>query len=100
MTIVFKLFMGWELTPELHQNLNQNSGWKQASFIKNETSDDLIECRHQDKNYVGRYLAYSTLTLAEIKKLAKAMHQQLSSYCPNLNVDPSAVNVFPQVFVA
>lgn len=95
-----KLFSGYLLTSEIRMHLNQSKIWHQISILPADDEKELLEVRHQGKDYIGRYLKESYTSLSDLKEVAAAIQQRLQDYCPNYHPLAGKVCIFSQVFVA
>lgn len=98
--IATKIFIGFELSMEIRTQLGQCANWKQDQVSGKLSENDLSVVKYKEKEYVGRYIAYSTLPVKDVKKEAAEVSKKLASYCPELDVDQLTVQIFPQVFVS
>ena len=98
--VLVKIFIGFELTVDIKIQLNQSSEWKQASVVKDETNQNLIEAHYSEHDYLGQYFDFNTLTMKDVTSRAQDIRKRLKEYCPDLDVDALKIHLFPQVFIS
>jgi hypothetical protein len=84
------------VTSELRMHLNKSKTYKQAKIG---VDQDLIEAHYHEKDYIGKYLEKSHVTMNELKALEAEMKTKLEFYCAHYNVDGASLFIIPQVFI-
>lgn len=98
--VTVKLFVGYLMTSDIRMYLKQSSSWKQAKILKEPDLRDLLETHFQDRDYIGKYISHSSLTISELRTMESSIHQSLLNYCPELSQETLKIYVFPQVFIS
>lgn len=94
--ITTRLFIGCLLTSEIKMYLSGSSEWKTAQIEKTH----LLECRFEDKDYLGLFLEGDTPDLSEIQAIETKIREKLEVFCPALSLDTVHLILFPQVFIS
>lgn len=97
--VTSKIFIGVELTMDMKINLNRNPEWKQLTVVKDDTNENLLVVRYDDKEFVGKYIHSPMLTMEAVREQSKAVGTLLESFLPEYNIDALKMNLFPQIFV-
>lgn len=98
--MISKIFIGFHLHPELKAQLNQSSQWKQAKIMQQNLLLGLLETHYQEKDYVGRFLIQETLTLDELRTIAKGIQELLKDHCPKYPIENLKICLFSQIFIS
>ncbi len=97
--VTIRLFLGTPLQSELRANLHQSPHWREAQLLSPIEAPLVIVWFHQ-KEYLGRYLPISELTVQELQESAQAIRQQIEMFCPRLDTKDLSMLIFPQLFIA
>ncbi|MDF2550275.1 MAG: hypothetical protein K0S07_1342 [Chlamydiales bacterium] len=98
-SVLIKLFIGLPLTAELKMHLQQSQDWKLGQLLI-ESDMPLIECRYQNKAYIGSLLneqKASTAALLQRRQQTLALLQRELSW-PGL--EELEIVAFPQIFLS
>jgi hypothetical protein len=97
MSVVIKLFIGAPISGELRMYLDASRSWKQESLFGDPNA--LIELRHLDKAYLGRYVAQEKMPLAQLKQQQQQLCDEILRHCPNMTASALKFVLFPQLFL-
>jgi hypothetical protein len=98
--LTYRIFIGCLLTSEIRMHLNQSKFWRQISILPTDNEKELIEVRHQSKDYLGRYLTQEKILISDLDQTAIAIRTRLQDYCPGYAAHSIKICVFGQVFIA
>lgn len=98
--MISKIFIGYPVQTDLKNQLNQSADWNKSKIFRKENSDELLEVRYQDKNYIGRFLIQEMLTLTDLEVIARDIENRLKNHCPGYPLEKLAIRVFSQVFIS
>lgn len=99
--VTVKIFIGFNVNPEIRANLMHSLGWKEAGILRATDQNQLIETSFHNKSYIGLYGDEKQLTLSYIHEIQELLRAQLREYCPKLvGIEKLAIYVFPQIFVS
>lgn len=94
MGIQHRIFIGFLLSKEIKMHLSQSAAWKEAKLIG---TQDLIEAKFEEKEYIGRS-ASAPLSCTELKKIEEEIKSQFQLYCPKFNLDKQRTYLLSQLF--
>lgn len=97
--IILKLFAGVLLNAGMKLKLHQSEKWQQATIIPHRNETELVEVRHEDKDYLGCYLSDNQITLSDLRKMEKFIQQRMGHYHLDFNLTNPKILVFTQVFI-
>lgn len=92
-----KMFMGFRVQSEIRMYLKMSKTWKEEKITH---SDQLIENRYLDEEYIGIYLNSKILSLKELKTEEAKLKQLMNKHFTSLNTDNLKTTIFSQVFVS
>lgn len=98
--MVSKIFIGYNLNPELKILLSKSPQWKQAKIVQNDPLSGLTETHFHEKEYIGRFLLHETMTIFELKTIANEIQGILKEHCPKYPVENLQTYVFSQIFIS
>jgi hypothetical protein len=93
-----RLFMGFLISYEINNLLNQSHLWKESVILAD--PNRLLEVDFEHKRYIGYYLTVEKPTVGEIKRIEGKLRETLKSYCPQFNSESAKIFIFPQVFIS
>lgn len=94
---MIKIFIGFPLTTELRIQLSKSSSWKRVSVSRLSEPDDLMEIRHEGKEFIGRFVGGDQVPLSDLQAIEKVIQEKMLSYCPEFK--SANATIFPQVFI-
>lgn len=95
-----KIFLGFQITPELRLHLNGSDSWKRQKTLSSQANDSLKEVHHNDKEFIGRFLAKENPALEDLQQEMKSVHSELVLHCEELCTSSLTSAVFPQIFLS
>ena len=97
--VTSRIFVGCLFTSEIRMYLVQNIAWKQAKISATMDSDKLVEVHYEGKDYLGRYIDASCVTLEYLEKMGEEIVTAIHNYCHQVSKDSLKYYIFSQLFV-
>lgn len=95
--VITKIFIGYPLNAEISLKLHQSKIWQDKNL-----NPDLVkfqEAQYHGKAYLGLLLDNDSLTIQEMKLIAKGIKDFIALTCQGYEVELDKVCVFSQVLV-
>lgn len=97
--VIVKLFAGFHATSELKMHLAQSRLWKENLIFASNRSGTLELIHFQEKDYLGKYLTQSFLSLKDLPSIEAELKQELLKFCPKFKQEKLMVRLFSQTFI-
>lgn len=96
---LIKLFLGYELSPDLKLMLHQSPAWKQIQILPQEQQPVRV-MPHLGKEYLGFYLPTVEVTVNDMTNLSDKLVKQLTECLPDLQIEFSKIFLFSQTQIS
>ena len=90
------LFVGYRLTSTLALALKKSRSWQKAQIVGDQPIQELI---NEGETYIGLLIPKAP-TLQELRGAATTLRSTIERHCPDIEVGPLKISIFPQLLIA